>query len=152
MDLELPNDFREFLRLLRVHGVRYLLVGGWAVGYHGYPRATDDLDIWIAIASDNADRVVKVLSEFGFGLPELTKELFMRDDQIVRMGVEPVRIEIITSASGVRFEDCYQERLETTLDDEPVSLISLRNLRINKHASGRLKDLSDLENLPEHRP
>ena len=149
MDLELPNDFKEFLRLLRAHGVEYLLIGGWAVGYHGYPRSTDDLDVWIAIAPANAARVVKTLQEFGFHVPELSTDLFLQNDQIVRMGVEPLRIEVATSISGVEFDECYRERLETTLNNEPVSLISLRHLRINKKASGRAKDLADLENLPE---
>ena len=149
MDLALPKDFKEFLRLLRAHGVEYLLVGGWAVIYHGYPRATDDLDIWIAIAPDNAARAAQALREFGFDVPELSTDLLLQNDQIVRMGVEPVRIEVMTTISGVRFGECYPERLETTLDGEPVSLISLRHLRLNKRASGRLKDLSDLENLPQ---
>ena len=149
MDLDLPNDFKEFLRLLRAHGVEYLLIGGWAVGYHGYPRSTDDLDVWVAIAPANAERVVTVLREFGFDVPELSTELFLQNDQIVRMGVEPVRIEVMTTISGVQFEECYRERLETTLDNEPASLISLRHLRINKRAAGRLKDLSDLEHLPQ---
>jgi len=149
MDLELPKDFKEFLRLLRAHGVEYLLIGGWAVGYHGYPRSTDDLDVWIAIAPGNATRVVETLRDFGFDVPELAAELFLRDDQIIRMGVAPLRIELSTSISGVEFDECYRERLETTLDDEPVSLINLHHLRLNKKASGRLKDLSDLENLPQ---
>ena len=147
MDLVLPNDFKEFLRLLRTHRVEYLLIGGWAVGYHGYPRATDDLDIWIAISPANAARVVEVLREFGFDVPQLAADLFLQDDRIVRMGVEPVRIEVVTTISGVNFEKCYRERLETTLDDEPVSLISLRDLKINKKAGGRAKDLADLDNL-----
>ena len=149
MDQELANDFKEFLRLLRAHSVEYLLIGGWAVGYHGYPRSTDDLDIWIAISPANAERIVKVLSDFGFDVPELSTALFLQPDRIVRMGFEPVRIEVMTSISGVQFEECYRERLETTLDDEPVSLVNLRHLRLNKKASGRLKDLSDLENLPK---
>ena len=147
MELELANDFKEFLRLLRAHGVEYLLIGGWAVGYHGHPRATDDLDVWIAISATNADRVVKVLSEFGFNAPELSTDLFLKNDSIVRMGIEPVRIEVMTSISGVEFGECYRERLETTLNDVPVSLISLGHLKINKKASGRLKDLADLEQL-----
>ena len=149
MDPELPNDFKEFLKLLRAHDVEYLLVGGYAVGCHGYPRATNDLDIWIAVSPTNAKRVVKVLQEFGFGVTELSTDLFLKPDQIIRMGIEPVRIELMTSASGVEFDDCYQERLETTLDNVPVNLINLRHLRMNKEASGRLKDLADLENLPK---
>jgi len=149
MELELPKDFREFLRLLRAHGVEYLLIGGWAVGYYGYPRATDDLDVWIAIAPENASRVVETLIDFGFDVPELATALFLQDDRIIRMGVAPLLIEVSTSISGVEFDECYRERLETTLDGEPVSLINLNHLRLNKKASGRLKDLSDLENLPQ---
>lgn len=148
MDLELPNDFKEFLRLLRARGVEYLVVGGWAVIYHGYPRATDDLDIWIAVSPTNAERIVNVFREFGFDVPQLSADLFLKDDSLIRIGVEPVRIEVMTSISGVNFEDCYSRRLETELNEEPVSLINLRHLRQNKAASGRLKDLSDLENLP----
>lgn len=147
MEFELANDYKEFLRLLRAHGVEYLLIGGWAVGYHGYPRATYDLDVWIATAPANADRVVKALAEFGFGGPELSRDLFLRDDSIVRMGIEPVRIEVMTSIDGVEFDECYRERLETSMNDVPVSLINLRDLKINKEASGRLKDLADLEQL-----
>jgi predicted nucleotidyltransferase len=150
MDLELPKDFREFLRLLRAHGVEYLLIGGWAVGYHGYPRFTDDLDIWIAVSATNAERVVNVFSDFGFDLPGLTTELFLEDNKIVRVGVEPIRIEVMTSIDGVHFEDCYRDRLEIDLEGIQVSLINLAHLRLNKKASGRLKDLSDLENLPEN--
>jgi len=147
MELELANDYKEFLRLLRAHGVEYLLIGGWAVGYHGYPRATYDLDLWIAISPDNADRVMKALAEFGFDVPELSTDLFLQPDKIVRMGVEPKRIEVMTSISGVEFDKCYRDRLETTMNDVPVSLINLRDLKINKKASGRLKDLADLEQL-----
>ena len=148
MDLELPNDFKEFLRLLRARGVEYLVVGGWAVIYHGYPRATDDLDVWIAVSPTNAERIVSVFREFGFDIPELSADLFLKDDSLVRIGLAPVRIEVMTSISGVNFTDCYSRRLETELDEEPVNLINLRYLRQNKKASGRLKDLSDLENLP----
>ncbi len=138
MDLELPNDFKEFLKLLRARDVKCLLIGGYAVGLHGYVRSTNDIDFWVAMTPDNAERVVEVLKEFGFDVPELSPDLFLKRDQIVRMGVEPVRIEVTTTISG-----------ETTLDDLPVSVINLRDLRINKEASGRLKDLADLDNLPK---
>lgn len=147
MEPELANDYKEFLRLLRAHGVEYLLIGGWAVGYHGYPRATYDLDVWIAMSPANADRVMKALTDFGFDVPELSTDLFLQPDKIVRMGVEPKRIEVMTSISGVEFDDCYRGRLETTINDVPVSLINLRDLKTNKKASGRLKDLADLEQL-----
>lgn len=148
MGLELPQDFKEFLNLLRANGVEYLLIGAYAVGYHGYPRATRDMDIWIAATPENADRVVKTLREFGFDTPQLTTELLLRSNSIVRMGEEPMRIEIMNSASGVEFEECYAHRVMDTLDGVQVNLISLNHLKTNKTASGRLKDLSDLEHLP----
>ncbi|MEK6281807.1 MAG: hypothetical protein AABN95_15750 [Acidobacteriota bacterium] len=94
MAIELPVDFKEFLSLLRVHGVEYLLIGGYAVGYHGYPRATEDLDIWIAITWENARRLMSSLKDFGFETPNLTPELILQTDNILRMGVAPIRIEI----------------------------------------------------------
>jgi len=152
MDLELPNDFKEFLKLLRDHRVRYLLIGGYAVGFHGYTRATNDIDFWVAMAPDNANRVVETLREFGFDLPELSVDLFLKPDQIVRMGVEPVRIEVTTTIDGLEFEECYPKRVETLLDGVPLTVISLRDLRINKRATGRAKDQADLENLPQDAP
>jgi len=148
MDIELPGDFKEFLKLLNVKGVRYLLIGGYAVGYHGYPRATNDMDIWIAIHPDNAKRVVSALQEFGFNLPELVPDLFLQANKIIRMGNPPMRLEIATSISGVEFEECYQSRIMDTLDGVNVSIIDLPHLKLNKKAAGRLKDLADLEYLP----
>lgn len=97
MEMQLPQDFKEFLKLLNEQQVEYLLIGGYAVGYHGYPRATNDLDIWIAIHPENAQRIVSTLQEFGFNLPELNTEIFLAPDSIVRMGIPPMRLEILTS-------------------------------------------------------
>ena len=144
----LPPDFKEFLKLLNDHDIEYLLIGGYAVGYHGYPRATADMDIWIAMTPVNADRIVKVLKEFGFDLPELSIDLFLKEWQIIRLGVPPVRIEIATMISGVNFSECYDERVLDVLDGVKVNLISLKHLKMNKKAAGRHQDLSDLENLP----
>lgn len=146
--IQLPPDFKEFLKLLKEHEVAYLLIGGYAVGYHGYPRATADLDIWVAIHPHNAEKIVTALKAFGFNVPELSKDLFLRKDQIVRMGVPPVRLEIVTTISGVEFDECYQERIVDILDGVEVNLIDLKHLKVNKKASGRHKDLNDLENLP----
>jgi predicted nucleotidyltransferase len=148
MDVELPFDFREFLRLLAASRVEYLLIGGYAVGYHGYPRATQDLDVWIANNPQNADRVVEALRRFGFDVPELNRELFLVKDTIVRMGVPPIRIEVATTLSGVDFESCYANRVEEEIDGVPVSIMSLSDLKANKKAAGRHKDLDDLEHLP----
>ena len=146
--IHLPPDFKEFLKLLNAHQVEYLLIGGYAVGYHGYPRATADMDIWIALHPANAERIVAVLKEFGFDLPELSPELFLKEWQIIRLGVPPVRIELATTVSGVNFNECYAERIADILDGVKVNLISLKHLKINKKASGRHQDLADLENLP----
>lgn len=146
--IRLPQDFKDFLRLLNVHQVEYLLIGGYAVGYFGYPRATADMDIWIAMNSANAEKVVTVLKEFGFDLPDLSVDLFLKEWQIVRLGMPPVRIEISTTISGVNFEECFAEKVSGELDGERVNLISLNHLKANKKASGRHQDLADLENLP----
>jgi predicted nucleotidyltransferase len=146
--INLPLDFREFLRLLNAHQVEYLLIGGYAVAYHGYPRATADMGIWISTHPRNAAQVVAALKEFGFEVPELSVELFQPENQIVRMGVPPVRIEIATGISGANFAECYAARVIDVLDGVEVSLISLHDLKRNKRAAGRHKDLDDLENLP----
>lgn len=145
--IHLPPDFKEFLQLLNEHDVKYLLIGGYAVGYHGYPRATIDMDIWIEIHPKNANKIVHVLKEFGFGTSDLKPELFLAKDQIIRMGNPPYRLEILTTISGVEFEACFQNRIIHELDDIQVNLIALDDLRKNKLASGRHKDLNDLENL-----
>ncbi len=145
----LPNDFKEFLRLLNEADVQYLLIGGYAVGYHGYPRATADMDIWVAISPDNAAKLFDVFLQFGMNDPKLTPALFQERGKIIRIGVPPMRIEILTEIDGVIFSECYADRLTTEIDGQSVSLISRKHLRINKQASGRHKDLDDLENLPE---
>ena len=146
--IHLPPDFKEFLRLLNAYKVEYLLIGGYAVNYHGYPRATADMDIWVAVHPANADRLVAALREFGFDLPDLSPELFLQQWQIIRLGIPPVRIEIVTTISGVDFAECYPKRVEDAIDGVPVNLIDLYHLKLNKKASGRHQDLADLENLP----
>jgi hypothetical protein len=144
----LTKDFREFLQCLNAHGVEYLVVGGHAVAFHGYPRATADLDVWTAVNQENALRLVAALEEFGFTTPELRPDLFLSRDQIVRMGIAPNRIEIQTGIDGVEFSQCYRVRVAAELDGIAVQFISLADLKRNKKASGRNKDLDDLDNLP----
>ncbi len=146
--IELHQDFKDFLRLLNSHNVDYLLVGGYAVGYHGYPRATGDMDIWVAVSEYNARKAAEVLSEFGMPKEAVSEKLFLERDKIIRMGVPPVRIEVITGASGVDFEECYSRREVIDLDGIAVNFISLKDLKINKRAAGRHKDLEDLAHLP----
>ena len=148
--IRLPSDFKEFLKLLKEHNVRYLLIGAYAVNYHGYVRATGDMDIWVAIHPYNAKKIVAVLGEFGFeNDPEIKPELFLQEKKIIRMGVPPVRLEITTSMSGVEFDECYRTRIVDEFDGVEVNLIDFENLMKNKKASGRPKDILDYEKLQQ---
>ncbi len=143
----LPKDFKELLQLLNLKKIEYLVVGGYAVALYGYPRATGDMDIWIAISKDNAHKTVEALKEFGFSAPQLKKELFLEKEKNIRMGNPPLRIEILTSIDGVEFTECYRNKKTVTIDDIDINFISLEDLKKNKKASGRYQDLADLENL-----
>lgn len=142
------DDFREFLRLLNANRVDYLLVGGYAVGLHGYPRATVDLDIWVSPTPDNATRVIDALGAFGFESASLEPRLFIDPRSLVRFGVPPFRIEIMTSIDGVEYEGCRNRAVSFDVEGLLVPVISLPDLKVNKRAAGRHKDLADLENLP----
>jgi len=146
--IELHPDFKDFLRLLNSHRIEYILVGGYAVGYHGYPRATGGMDVWVAVSDANAAKIAAAIREFGIPDDRVCKELFLNSDKIIRMGVPPVRIEVITGASGVDFEECYSRREVFKIDGIPVNFLSLDDIEKNKRASGRHKDLEDLEHLP----
>ena len=146
--IRLPRDFREFLSLLSSHKAKYLLVGGYAVGFHGYPRATADMEIWVSRTEENAQKLVSVLEEFGFKDVALAAQALTQEGQVIRMGVPPLRIELFTSISGAEFNACYAERTESEIDGVRVSILSLTDLKRNKKAAGRPKDLADLEELP----
>lgn len=143
----LAPDFKEFLQLLRSAKIEYLLVGGYAVGHYGFPRATADLDIWVANHDENATKLVEALRNFGFDVPALNKSLFQEPGHVVRMGVPPVRLEILSSIDGVDFQNCYPRRQVAEIDGVEVNIISLADLKANKRASGRHQDLNDLEKL-----
>src|SRR3954453_16457610 len=134
----LPADFRDFLKLLNSHHVEYLLVGGYAVCYHGYYRNTVDIDFWIAVNPQNAGKLAALIREFGFNVPELSDQLFLQKGRIIRMGVEPTRIEVLTEISGCEFSECYSRRVQAALDGIPVDTISLPDLIKNKLSTGRL--------------
>ena len=146
--IRLPPDFKDFLRLLNANEVEYLLVGGYAVAYHGYPRATGDLDIWVAMDPANARRMMVVLDAFGFGGQFSDETPLLEPDNIIRMGYPPVRIEVLTSVSGVNFEDCKAKAVIAEVDGVRTSIISCEDLKANKKAAGRPKDMDDLQNLP----
>jgi hypothetical protein len=145
----LNRDFREFIELLDSNKVKYLVLGGYAVAFHGHPRYTKDLDIWLESSEDNALRVLRALEEFGFGGMGLTKEDFLQKGQVIQLGFPPNRIDLINSPSGVDFTECYSSRIEIEFDGLKISVIDLESLKKNKKASGRLQDLADLEKLGE---
>jgi predicted nucleotidyltransferase len=147
--IRLPSDFSEFLKLLNSSRARYLLIGGYAVNYYGYSRSTGDMDIWISCDINNATLVAGALRQFGFEQAEA--EPLSHPNRVLRMGVQPIRLEILTSISGVEFEDCFARRELVDMDGCSVPVIHLSDLKRNKRASGRAKDLADLEEL-EARP
>lgn len=143
--IQLPADFKEFLKLLNSNSVEYLLVGGYAVNYYGYARATADMDIWIGTDHNNTKKIASVLRSFGFD--QASADLFAEPGRVIRMGVPPIRIEILTSISGADFHTSYGNRRVVEIGGVPASMIALDDLKANKKASGRLKDLVDLEQL-----
>ena len=144
----LSDDFRDFLTCLNDAGVEYLLVGGHAVAYHGYCRPTRSLDAWVAVTEENADRLVRAIQAFfGGPLEGLAREWFLDRDNVTRFGAVPNLIEILPKVSGGDFEQAYVRRVTTRVDGQPVVIIGREDLLANKKASGRLKDLADLEEL-----
>ena len=143
----LSPDFKEFLQSLNDNQVRYLVAGGYAVAFHGYPRYTKDLDIWIELERANAERLVTALDQFGFASLELTAEDFLEPGTIIQLGYPPNRIDLLTTLTGVDFAACFESRMVIHIDDIVVNFIDRDNLRRNKQAAGRPQDLADLDNL-----
>jgi hypothetical protein len=143
----LNPDFKEFIQSLNDNHVHYLVVGGYAVALHGYPRYTKDIDIWIELSRVNASHMVEALGQFGFTSLGLKDSDFLVEDQIIQLGYAPNRIDIHTTLPGVTFEVCYSKRLVVEIDRVKVNFIDRESLRNNKKASGRLQDLADIENL-----
>ncbi len=143
----LNRDFKEFIELLNSNKVKYLVLGGYAVAFHGHPRYTKDLDIWLETSKENASNVMKTLEDFGFGAVDLTEKDFLQKGQVIQLGYPPNRIDLINSPSGVDFAECYEKRIEVEIDDTKICVIDLESLKKNKLASGRLQDLADVEKL-----
>lgn len=144
----LPREFKEFLKLLNSNEVEYLLVGGYCVNLYGYSRNTGDIDIWIGVSRKNSERVSSALIGYGFAPEHVPPRLFRRKKKIHRIGIPPFRIDILTDVSGVEFDECFAQRESFKIGGVPISVISLKHLKQNKLASGRHKDLDDLEHLP----
>jgi hypothetical protein len=146
---QLPEDFKDFIKFLNAHKVRYLLVGGWAVGIYGNPRATKDIDFLIAIDDENIQRLQKAL--YKFGAPTVENKVFQEKGNVFRMGRSPVQIDIINEASGIHFEDCYKRRKIIKVESLGISTISREDLIKNKKASGRYQDLADVEDFEQEK-
>lgn len=143
----LNKDFREFIELLNENSVRYLVVGGYAVGFHGYPRYTKDLDIWIDTGVENAERLVQALNLFGFESVGFKKEDFLNPGEFTQLGYPPNTIDIITSCEGVEFSICYASKMKIEIDGLIVYFIDQENLLKNKQTVGRPQDVADISNL-----
>jgi predicted nucleotidyltransferase len=147
MEFVLPIDFKELLESLNQSGVKYLLVGGYAVGLYGYPRTTEDFDVFVSSDEENASRLVTALTNFGFGTENLKKEIFMEKNSLIVIGVEPLAVDILNYLSGVDFESAYERRKVVSRHGVEISLIALEDLLANKLTVGRYKDLNDVEQL-----
>ncbi|GAB4361331.1 MAG: nucleotidyl transferase AbiEii/AbiGii toxin family protein [Bryobacter sp.] len=142
----LSPHFREFLKCLLDHSVEFLLIGGYAVSYHGWPRNTKDIDCWISGDPENQSRTIAALRDFAF--PRAADDLFAEEDAMVRFGVPPSRVEVIKKISGLNFAEAWPNRVIWHVDGLAIPVIGLKELRQNKAASGRPQDLADLDHLP----
>ena len=148
----LNKDFKEFVGLLNSTGVEFLLVGGYALAAHGRPRYTGDLDIWVDADPANVRLLLRALDLFGFGSLGLIDADFLQPDSVVQLGYPPARIDLLTSIDGVRFGECYPRRMTLSVSGVDLPIINLQDFRTNKLASGRLKDLADLQSLDDPVP
>lgn len=145
--MKLQRDLREFVELLNALDVHFLIVGAFALAYHGYPRYTADIDLFVEKSKENAERILDALRRFGFADIGITEDDFLRENQVIQLGVAPNRIDIMTFLSGVEFEEAWASRVQGEIDGLSVPFISRAMLKRNKSASGRMQDLADLEHL-----
>ena len=148
----LNPDYRDMLCMLNDEGVEYLVVGAHALAAHGYPRATGDIDLWVRCSEENAKRVWKTLCRFGAPLQDLTLADLMTPDIVFQIGIEPRRIDLLTSIAAVSFDDAWPRRKAIVVDSIPVSVIGRDDLLQNKRNTGRTKDRADAEWLETHPP
>jgi hypothetical protein len=145
--MALDPNFKEFIELLNANGVEYLVIGGFAVNFHGYPRYTKDIDFWIWMTEENIDRVMTAIEAFGFGSLGLRADDFLSPDAIIQLGYEPYRIDLLMSVDGVDFPVCYDRRTQAEVDGTIVNFLSLTDLIVAKREAGRFQDLADAEQL-----
>ena len=141
------RDFKEFIELLNKNDVKYLVVGGYALAFHGYPRFTKDIDFWVWVDQKNAEKIMKTLQDFGFSSLEINEEDFLSPGDVVQLGHPPARIDLLTSVTGLEFEECYASRDHVDIQGVGIDFVDLESFKKNKKAVGRYQDLADLENL-----
>ena len=145
--MPLNKDLRELLELLNSNGVEYLVIGAFAVAFHGFPRYTADLDLLVRPTAENADRVLRALSEFGFGTVGIQAADLRSPGKVIQLGVKPNRVDLLTAISGVSFEEAWATRIAADLEAIPTHFIGRGELLRNKECTGRAKDLGDAEEL-----
>jgi predicted nucleotidyltransferase len=145
--INLEKDFLDFISLCNHYNVKYLVIGGYAVGIHGYPRLTKDLDVSIQISEDNAEKIVQVINDFGLSSLKLTKEDFLKINFITQLGHEPVRIDILNDLDVISFDDAWKNRKVVTMFNVPINFIGLDELLIIKEKAGRKQDIADIDKL-----
>ncbi len=145
--MDLSRDFNEFVGYFIAHDVRFLIVGGYAVAAHGHPRYTKDLDVWVRVDRDNGDRILAALDDFGFGDLGLTIDDFLADETVVQLGREPQRIDVLTFITGVDFDEAWERRVLVEVQGLMIPVIGRSDLRQNKLATGRPRDLADAADL-----
>jgi hypothetical protein len=147
----LDKNFKEFIELLNKNEVKYLVIGGFAVAYHGYPRYTKDIDFWIWAEPSNADRLIKTVADFGLGMLGLQQEDLLDTENVIQLGYEPNRIDLIVQLENLDFETCFAQRQDVSFESIPIHFIGLEDLIKNKQATGRLKDKVDAKELIKNR-
>ncbi|MEW5800441.1 MAG: nucleotidyltransferase [Bacteroidota bacterium] len=148
-NLVLDENFREFIELLNSKKVKYMVVGGYAVGLYGYPRYTGDLDVWIKPNLENSKKVFEVLKAFGFGSLDINAESFLKEDLVHQFGYPPLRIDVLTGISGLTFEQSYRRKKKMIVDGVAVNVVHLDDLKYNKIKSGRPEDFYDVKKLEQ---
>jgi predicted nucleotidyltransferase len=141
------KDFKEFIELLNANGVKYLVIGGYAVNFHGYPRYTKDIDFWIWLDAANVKNLLHSLDAFGFGSLGLSTEDFLNPTNVVQLGQEPFRIDILSEVEGATFEDCFTRKNQIQVEDTTVNFIGIEDLIKVKISAGRPQDLADAAQL-----
>lgn len=145
------QDFIDFIELLNQHKVAYMVIGAHALAFHGRPRHTGDLDIWIDPSTENASKMVSVLKDFGFSSLGLTEADFLKINYVTQLGYPPLRIDILNAISGVEFAEAYTNKVEGEVDGLQINFININEFIQNKEATGRLKDWGDIASLKKNK-